>query len=396
MTNDKHPVDREALYNEVWAEPVSVVAPRYGLSDVGLAKVCRSLAIPLPSRGYWAKVKAGRIMAKASLPPLKKSGPVTTRLLKLDPEQAVIRDQARKANSKIRKDAELSVTDEVSGPPHPLVVATSKRLRQRDGWEKNVLLRSAPKEVINISATLAEIDRALSIVDALLKALAQQGFDCEINSESGITFLRQIATGTRLEFSLTEHVRRSNHEPTPTEVRARDAYWARTRFDTSANYPHIPRYDYTPTGVLTLQVGRWLSKSWKDTPITKLELRLGEVVSGILIVAKGTHDRNMEEARRQDARRRELELYEFITQRRAGEVEQFNKLEVSAHNWERAAKIRAYAAALEDNAHATGKLSEAEMDWLVWARAKADCVDPLIQVSDPILDAPEKKKPNYW
>lgn len=51
-------VDRETLYNEVWTEPVSVVAPRYGLSDVGLAKICRSLAIPLPSRGYWAKVKA--------------------------------------------------------------------------------------------------------------------------------------------------------------------------------------------------------------------------------------------------------------------------------------------------------------------------------------------------
>lgn len=28
--------------------------------------------------------------------------------------------------------------------------------------------------------------------------------------------------------------------------------------------------------------------------------------------------------------------------------------------------------------------------------AKADWLDPLIQVSDPILDAPEPKRPGYW
>jgi hypothetical protein len=35
-------------------------------------------------------------------------------------------------------------------------------------------------------------------------------------------------------------------------------------------------------------------------------------------------------------------------------------------------------------------------DWLLWARAKADWLDPVILVSDPILDAPEPKRPSYW
>lgn len=34
--------------------------PRYGPSDVGLVKICKKLGIPVPPRGYWAKVKAGR------------------------------------------------------------------------------------------------------------------------------------------------------------------------------------------------------------------------------------------------------------------------------------------------------------------------------------------------
>lgn len=34
------PVSREALYEEVWTDAVTAVAPRYGLSDVGLVKIC--------------------------------------------------------------------------------------------------------------------------------------------------------------------------------------------------------------------------------------------------------------------------------------------------------------------------------------------------------------------
>jgi hypothetical protein len=52
--------EREKLYEEVWKEPVLVVAKRYGVSNVALAKNCRALAVPLPPRGYWAKIRAGR------------------------------------------------------------------------------------------------------------------------------------------------------------------------------------------------------------------------------------------------------------------------------------------------------------------------------------------------
>ena len=34
-------VPREQLYRELWAEPALVVAKRCGISDVGLAKMCR-------------------------------------------------------------------------------------------------------------------------------------------------------------------------------------------------------------------------------------------------------------------------------------------------------------------------------------------------------------------
>jgi len=61
---------RMKLYEEVWSEPVTTVAERYGVSDNGLRKRCKALNIPLPPVGYWAKVRAGKPVAdRPPLPP---------------------------------------------------------------------------------------------------------------------------------------------------------------------------------------------------------------------------------------------------------------------------------------------------------------------------------------
>lgn len=60
--------DRKKLYEEVWQEPVSAVAKRYGVSDTALAKACRRLNVPLPPRGYWAKLRSGQTVIHPELP----------------------------------------------------------------------------------------------------------------------------------------------------------------------------------------------------------------------------------------------------------------------------------------------------------------------------------------
>ncbi len=44
------------------------LAAKYGLSDVGLAKICKKHDIPKPTRGYWSQVKAGRKPTQTPLP----------------------------------------------------------------------------------------------------------------------------------------------------------------------------------------------------------------------------------------------------------------------------------------------------------------------------------------
>ena len=64
-------LSREELYVQVWAEPMTKLAHKYGLSDRGLAKLCDRMGIPTPSRGYWAKLQSGHKVKQVALPGLK-------------------------------------------------------------------------------------------------------------------------------------------------------------------------------------------------------------------------------------------------------------------------------------------------------------------------------------
>ncbi|HUZ31872.1 MAG TPA: site-specific integrase [Xanthobacteraceae bacterium] len=61
-------IARKDLYKLIWSEPITSLAERFGISDVGLAKVCRRSDIPAPPRGYWAKVTAGGTLQRPALP----------------------------------------------------------------------------------------------------------------------------------------------------------------------------------------------------------------------------------------------------------------------------------------------------------------------------------------
>jgi len=61
-------ISRDKLYHKVWSEPMTKVAPRYKISNVALAKVCRRLRVPYPPRSYWAKLAAGQSPERPALP----------------------------------------------------------------------------------------------------------------------------------------------------------------------------------------------------------------------------------------------------------------------------------------------------------------------------------------
>lgn len=65
-------VRRDDLYAQVWREAMTTVAKRFGVSSNYLARVCDSLNVPHPPRGYWARRAAGE---KIRIPPLPAAEP---------------------------------------------------------------------------------------------------------------------------------------------------------------------------------------------------------------------------------------------------------------------------------------------------------------------------------
>ena len=134
-------ITRESLYQEVWAEPVSRVAPRYGISGVALGKVCRKHKIPLPPRGYWAKINAGYSPKKLPLPSATEfenySLPLS-RSRTYDPSNP---DASRKKATTAQERIGFIDVPEALESPHPLIRTASKRLRRKTGWDNYKGLR---------------------------------------------------------------------------------------------------------------------------------------------------------------------------------------------------------------------------------------------------------------
>src|SRR4051794_31328510 len=58
---------RQQLYDLVWSTSIVTLAESFDISDRGLAKTCARYQIPVPGRGYWAKIEAGQSAPKTPL-----------------------------------------------------------------------------------------------------------------------------------------------------------------------------------------------------------------------------------------------------------------------------------------------------------------------------------------
>jgi integrase len=95
-SRQSHYLRRETLYELVWTAPVLEVSRRLGVSDVALAKLCRRASVPIPYRGYWAKVDSGRQPPRAHLPKTPEGLPELLRIRGIKPRE--VRESATNLN----------------------------------------------------------------------------------------------------------------------------------------------------------------------------------------------------------------------------------------------------------------------------------------------------------
>lgn len=379
MWADLVKVERQELYDLVWSQPMSRLAKTYGISDVALKKVCRRLEIPTPPRGYWAKKAAGHPVEK---PPLEEpSSPQAAGPWFVNPDK--YKREKHTVTPLALRGPDASAPEHVSVPaslrdPHPLVIRTREMMTQnltRTGFI------SAPRGsgCLDIVVSRNQLDRALRIMDTLIKALASRGYTLEVSAESGQTSV--TVAGEKLAIGLREGRMRVPHLLTREERR-------------SSYYGTIPRYDYAPSGELYLEIleldrypGVRVRRRWSDSARQQLENCLGSFIEGVTVAAAALKEwRAMRERQRQreleEVRRRleeERRLLQEEERRRAEEARR-QQLLADAEAWARAEMLRSYLRAAADQK----RLEDGDIDpdsefgqWLQWATQVADGLDPL-------------------
>lgn len=135
---------RTELYKLVWSKPMTKPGAELGVSDVGLAKACRRHAIPVPPRGHWAKLQAGKPSAQVPLPQPGTDIEVSFTTVPPARRQTEVA-QKREAKAVVAKKAEalraVGPTRKQPGPrPHSLVRKTmecvARLLARVKRWER--------------------------------------------------------------------------------------------------------------------------------------------------------------------------------------------------------------------------------------------------------------------
>lgn len=168
MNREQIRVDRETLYERVWSTPISRLAPEYGLSDVGLAKLCKRLDVPRPGLGYWTKVKCGKAEKRPALPPSRVS------------EVFVAKRERRTAPAVRKSSAPRIPVPSLPEEPHPLVRKTMRALARARSDGQGVL-QFPRKGLLPLHVTPETKDRALRLMDALLRGLESRGHEVRVN-----------------------------------------------------------------------------------------------------------------------------------------------------------------------------------------------------------------------
>ena len=214
---------RRVIYDLVWARPMTKVAEDFGISDVALKKLCDKHRVPTPSRGYWAKRDAGK--PTKQIPLHNTADPQHERITihgaqhNLAPEVREALDQERQRRKTIQKDTPPVVVEPTSlvENVHSSIAATAKALRKAKPDRDGVVSATAPGRC-GIDVGVASVERVITILDALARALEARGLTIEL---AGGHMRVAIATD-QLEFSLVERIEKRAHVPTTEELAAEE------------------------------------------------------------------------------------------------------------------------------------------------------------------------------
>ncbi|ODA42690.1 hypothetical protein [Desulfosporosinus sp. BG] len=383
--------NREKLYEEVWAKPVVDVAVQYGVSDVAIHKICNSLDVPVPPRGYWSKIRAGGNPKKT--PMLKTKGITEIAGIRTF-EGAKLRNSASQPLVFLSEDERQKVllaAQQIQIPIEnmPLNKKIKTYMSVVKKWNSNNpksegaqrSMKNYSKRPPFLAGVISDetLPRVYQILDALFHQVGSLGGS--VNDDLSLKVRNE-----RVYLEVFESQDEVKHVITRQEAQEMIVYEDANRRNRWASKPNIRKYDYVFNGRLRINIRK--SRYFRDTDSVNIESRLSEMLIELYEeseVVRLEREASEEAVRRQEEEKRLREERRILYN---DEVERTLALTNLAQDYEVAGKIRAYILALESN----GNMNEKTASWIDWAKKKADWFDPTIARTDEFLGKREHKK----
>lgn len=392
--------ERSRLYGEVWTEPVRTVAKRYGVSGVALAKVCHELKVPVPGRGYWAEKEAGTAAPRTPLPVIAPTAPTTITRVRVVPDagllvepDVIVRVEEERSSDKIIVPGEL-------GSPHPLVARAEALLKKVPASSR--FLHVLEKPCLDVVVGRDQLDRALRIVDTLVKALETRGLPVEViakdgsNSGSTTYATRVVVNDESIEWGLAEMSRQEMGPPPPPPKEYTGA------MRTSWLKYKQPEPIRVPNGLLALLIHGEQFRSlgtrsiWQDGKKQRVENCLNSFIAELFTTAAALKRLREERERHRREWDERVRLQKEAAQRQADEANRAKELNDRLVRWRLARDAREYVAELVSTAAAEGVEIEADSPLgssLAWISAYADRIDPVTLLRTELRVLPRPTSP---
>lgn len=360
-------LSREELYELVWTEAMATIAPKLGLSDVGLKKRCINLGIPTPTRGYWVKLLNGKKVKKAPLPATwtveKKKLPDSVEDLKK--YAAPERDYSR-------------------GKLLPIVAATKTALLKQKPSFKYGLCDVWQEGVLRTKVSPSNINRAIWLWSELIDACRRLGLSLVKGDGTAFTDGKQ---------TVTIELKEKTGKYLASKPKVRDDPYPRFRTFEQAG----PAPEYAPTGFLQFRAEAVYdspcAKQWSDTATTPLDAKISEVAD-CLVMLVGRKARREVEIKEAAIRRQEEDLRRHQEQERQRKAQaRVRRLIRQAASLGEASEIRTLVNRVERGAPDT--TVEATAQWVAWALRVADSLDPTSQIVQRLAEGTDPSEPEY-
>jgi hypothetical protein len=364
MSSDTVTLTREELYQKVWTTPIHKLSQEFGISDVGLAKLCRRHKIPVPGRGYWARLAAGQKLRRIPLPKIEDAP--------LRPIEIHRTKQPATEGVPMEEKQPVPVIEVADDRPitHPIAIEVERSLTR--STDEKGLLQARKGRIVPLSVSAEQLPRALRVFDALLAAVEGAGYTLSWPKPYDKP-LKVIVLGEELPFSISEITKAQPHELTAQE---KSHPWT------------APHWDYHPTGHLKLSIDcrtdARIRHSWAEGKMLRVEKCLGRFLVALPLIAKTVRSEREERERRH----REWEEQRKRDEKVRRQQEECNRrvkvIQKLAHDFNESRLVSQFAAALKKAAESPNTPQDKRAELAVmadFAMGHADYLDPLTDLN---------------